>query len=133
MSARFSRRNSKMRDNHLTRGPTAMLLFAAAAVLLVAAAPLTAQTTAGATTSVQSATPKVVLKTPWGEPDLQGVWKDDYQIPLQRPAQYADKELLTDAERKAIDDKLIASIGRDIRRERGTEKDVAGAYNAVFI
>ena len=26
------------------------------------------------------------LKTPWGEPDLQGIWTDEYQTPLQRPA-----------------------------------------------
>ena len=26
------------------------------------------------------------IKTPWGEPDLQGIWTDEYQIPLQRPA-----------------------------------------------
>ncbi len=26
-------------------------------------------------------------KTSWGEPDLQGIWTDDYQTPLQRPAQ----------------------------------------------
>ena len=27
------------------------------------------------------------LKTPWGEPDLQGIWTDEFDTPLQRPAQ----------------------------------------------
>src|SRR4051812_19853341 len=26
-----------------------------------------------------------VLKTPWGEPDLQGIWTSDSDTPLQRP------------------------------------------------
>jgi hypothetical protein len=30
-------------------------------------------------------------KTSWGEPDLQGIWSDEYQIPLQRPAKYDDQ------------------------------------------
>jgi hypothetical protein len=122
-----------MGDNQVTGWRTAMVLVAVAAGTLVAAVPLSAQTGGDASTAARPSTPKAVLKTPWGEPDLQGVWKDDYQIPLQRPAQYADKEFLTDAERKAIDDKRAASLGRDNRRERGTEKDVAGAYNSVFI
>ena len=37
-------------------------------------------------------------KTAWGEPDLQGIWTDEYQTPLQRPAKYANKEFFTDAE-----------------------------------
>jgi len=39
---------------------------------------------------------------------------------------------LTEAERKAADEARIAVVGRDRRSEVGTEKDVAGAYNAVF-
>ena len=38
------------------------------------------------------------VKTSWGEPDLQGIWTIDYQIPLQRPAKYKDKAFFTDAE-----------------------------------
>src|SRR3954470_17980908 len=30
------------------------------------------------------------LKTVWGEPDLQGIWSDEYQIPLERPAQFGN-------------------------------------------
>ena len=34
--------------------------------------------------SVTAPTP--ALKTPWGEPDLQGIWTDEFDTPLQRPA-----------------------------------------------
>jgi hypothetical protein len=72
------------------------------------------------------------LKLPWGEPDLQGIWTDEYQIPLQRPAKYAGKEFFTDEERAALDAQR-AKIELRPRQERGTERDVAGAYNQVFM
>ncbi len=39
-------------------------------------------------------------KTPWGHPDLQGVWTTDLEIgvPLERPVDLGEKELLTEAE-----------------------------------
>ena len=41
-----------------------------------------------------------VLKTSWGEPDLQGIWPLNHLIavPLQRPTQYGDKAFLSDEE-----------------------------------
>jgi hypothetical protein len=71
-------------------------------------------------------------KTPWGEPDLQGIWTDPYQTPLQRPAKFANKEFFTDEERAELDEQRSGIPRRDARVERGTERDVAGAYNAVF-
>jgi len=72
------------------------------------------------------------LKTAWGEPDLQGIWNQTYNVPLERAARVADKDVLTEAERKAADEARAKVVGRDRRSEVGTEKDVAGAYNAVF-
>ncbi|PYR97564.1 MAG: hypothetical protein DMG16_24135 [Acidobacteria bacterium] len=72
------------------------------------------------------------IKTSWGEPDLQGIWTDEYQTPLQRPARYAGKEFFTDEERAALDAQRAATELRP-RAERGTERDVAGAYNQVFM
>ena len=37
-------------------------------------------------------------KTSFGHPDLEGVWSNNSATPLQRPAAWADKQLLTDAE-----------------------------------
>ena len=42
-------------------------------------------------------------QTPWGDPDLQGLWSYDLEVPLQRPARYADKEFFTEEERSALD------------------------------
>jgi hypothetical protein len=39
-------------------------------------------------------------RTPWGDPDMQGEWttEGEYGVPLERPAQYGTRPLLTDAE-----------------------------------
>ena len=85
----------------------------------------------GPTASATSPAP--TLKTPWGEPDLQGIWMDESDTPLQRPAKYANQEFFTEAQRAELDKERAALLGRDKRVERGTELDVAGAYNAAFM
>jgi hypothetical protein len=74
--------------------------------------------------------------TPWGEPDLQGIWTDEHDTPLQRPTKYAGREFFSDAEIAELDKQRAAVLGREYRDKnaegRGTEQDVAGAYNAVF-
>lgn len=39
-------------------------------------------------------------KTPWGEPDLEGIWPLNHLIatPFQRPVKYGDRRLMTDEE-----------------------------------
>ena len=37
-------------------------------------------------------------RTPWGHPDLQGVWNNNTVVPLQRPTDLAEKQQLTDEE-----------------------------------
>ena len=73
-----------------------------------------------------------VPRTPWGEPDLQGIWTDVYQTPLQRSPQYAGREFFEDSERAALDQQR-AGIELRPRQEKGSERDVAGAYNSVFM
>jgi hypothetical protein len=73
-----------------------------------------------------------VLKTAWGEPDLQGIWTDESDTPLQRSPRFANQEFYTEAQRAELDRDRAALLRRDRRVERGTELDVAGAYNAVF-
>jgi hypothetical protein len=72
------------------------------------------------------------LKTPWGEPDLQGIWTDESDTPLQRSPKFANQEYFTEAQRAELDRERSALMRRDRRVDRGTELDVAGAYNAVF-
>src|SRR6266849_4400226 len=76
--------------------------------------------------------PAPALKTPWGEPDLQGIWTDESDTPLQRSPRYATEEFFTEAQRAELDKTRSAFLGRERRSERGTEADVAGAYNAAF-
>jgi hypothetical protein len=73
------------------------------------------------------------LKTSWGEPDLQGIWTDESDTPLQRSPKFANQESFTDAQRAELDKERAALLRRDRRVERGTELDVAGAYNALFM
>src|SRR5579871_6835851 len=97
------------------------------AVVLVAAS-------VGVTVSTTPASAQApALKTPWGEPDLQGIWTDETDTPLQRSPKYANQEFFTAAQRAELDRERAALLRRDRRVERGTELDVAGAYNALFM
>jgi len=78
------------------------------------------------------AAPSPALTTPWGEPDLQGIWTDETDTPLQRAPKYANQEFFTEAQRAELDRQRSAMQGRERRAERGTVADVAGAYNDVF-
>src|SRR5258706_2257559 len=63
-------------------------------------------------TSAQAPTaPSAAPKTPWGEPDLQGIWTDEFDTPLQRPAKYANQEFFTEAQRAELDN-VRAAVGR---------------------
>jgi hypothetical protein len=73
------------------------------------------------------------FRTPWGEPDLQGIWSGDTLTPLERPARFADKPVLTPEEAAALEAEVHARPGRDDRSAKGTEKDVAGAYNQHWL
>ena len=82
-------------------------------------------------TSAQDVAP--APQTPWGEPDLQGLWAVDYVVPMERPAGVTN-EFYTEEEVAELDDLRTGTslFGNHLRAERGTEADVAGAYNSVF-
>jgi hypothetical protein len=82
--------------------------------------------------AASSAVPAPTPTTPWGEPDLQGIWTDESDTPLQRSPRFANQEFFTEAQREELDRQRSAMKGRDKRAERGTLADVAGAYNDVF-
>jgi hypothetical protein len=73
------------------------------------------------------------LRTPWGEPDLQGIWTDEFDTPFQRPAKFANQEYFNEAEREELDKERSSLLSNNERQERGSELDVAGAYNGVFL
>ncbi len=106
----------------------------------IAAAALSAATSVPVTLSVIPASAQgagkvgVALKTPWGEPDLQGIWTDEFDTAFQRPPRYANQEFFTAAQREELDKERTALYGEERPAERGTEFDVARAYNhAVFL
>lgn len=117
------------------RARSYLFLIAVTAALLIVVV-LTGSRVIGQTTSSGSS-PRSSLKTPWGAPDLQGTWSNTTVVPFQRPQEYGNRELMTDEEYKKAEDALLkrdAQPGRDSRESngkdiRGTEKDVARAYN----
>jgi hypothetical protein len=91
---------------------------AAAAISTIVATPITqafAQTPAAS---------GAVPKTSWGEPDLQGIWTDEFDTALQRPAQLANQEFFTEAQRAELDKTRSATLTRF-----ATEREINAAYN----
>ena len=66
-------------------------------------------------------------RTPWGDPDLQGVWNDATSTPLERPGG-ASKSVLNDEEAVEFQNQLEYNLTRD-RRDGGNDIDVNRAYN----
>ena len=105
----------------------------AAVISLLSLAPVAGQAPAGGAGNTNAAAGRqTALRTSWGEPDLQGIWSGQTLTPLERPARFKDKPVLSEKEAAEITGEMLARPGRDRRAERGTEKDVAGAYNAVW-
>ena len=61
-----------------------------------------------------------VPRTPWGEPDLQGIWSIAAQIPLERPEEYAGRAFLTEEEVAELDRQKALDPGRNARAEPGS-------------
>jgi hypothetical protein len=91
------------------------VVSAAALFLLFATSPLAAQS----------------FRTPWGDPDLQGTWTNQTLTPLERPAEFANKPVLTEEEARAYEARLRQQNNADIRTP-GTRRDVTVAYNDVW-
>jgi hypothetical protein len=66
-------------------------ILAALVVLLQMSAGGQGQGEGGATAPA-GPVPKIAS----GHPDLQGIWLDDFQTPLERAERYANREFLTD-------------------------------------
>ncbi|MCU1336431.1 MAG: hypothetical protein JWO19_2012 [Bryobacterales bacterium] len=73
-------------------------VFAVAAGVLAASFALTAQTRPAAPKAAKSSKTYTPPKTPWGDPDLQGNWPAQFNIPMQRAGNLKDKEVLSDEE-----------------------------------
>ncbi len=91
-----------MRRRALELIGVAAVFIAVTVLLQLAPTPVAGQ--AQTDPGQEAATP-----TPWGDPDLQGIWTTDYEIPLQRPTRYADKDFFTDEERGCFRHQLLLS------------------------
>jgi len=75
-------------------------------------------------------------RTPWGAPDLQGVWDFCTLTPLERPEALADKAFLSEEEAAAFEQETL--YARDADRRDGAEipagigSDVERAYNQFW-
>ncbi|PYS38458.1 MAG: hypothetical protein DMG14_17585, partial [Acidobacteria bacterium] len=69
-------------------------VFFVAITLLAAAVPLMAG---------QAPPPR----TPWGHPDLQGIWDNHSITPLERPAKFAGRQFLTPQEVAELEKKAV--------------------------
>lgn len=79
---------------------------------------------------LEGQTPAKRFRTPWGDPDLQGMWTNSTITPLERPGALAQREFLTEVEADAIDQAETSRA--DQRTTRNTNADVDGAYNQFW-
>ncbi|HEY3640545.1 MAG TPA: hypothetical protein VGL31_05595 [Xanthobacteraceae bacterium] len=106
--------------------------FSVSTITVAIAAAAVGAVISASSTRTSAQAPAAALKTPWGEPDLQGIWTVETDTPFQRSPKYANQEFFTEQQRAEFDRVRSQLRGRDNRAERGSEADVAGAYNAVF-
>jgi hypothetical protein len=67
--------------------------------------------------------------TPWGDPDLQGVWSKQTPVPLERPAALANKPFFTAEEAAAAEKNALASVLKTVAAEIAT----SGEFNEVWL
>jgi len=96
------------------------LIGVAAVAVLAAVSSVDAQR--GARRDAASPPAREIPRTPWGDPDLQGVWPSGalIEVPFERPAAFGTRDTLTDAEFaqrtaqiKAQSESDAAESGRD--------------------
>jgi hypothetical protein len=102
----------------------ATLLIAA----LVAADHLRAQAPSSGSAAPAGASAPVP-RTPWGHPDLQGTWDYRTITPLERPAQYGDRQYLTDEEVKALEERAAKRMDEPPSDEAPNQ---AGTIHATY-
>lgn len=70
-------------------------------------------------------------RTPDGQPDFQGVWAMATLTPLERPAEFAAKEYLTEQEAAQYQRRTLEQLNSD-RRDGGNEADLRRNYNEFW-
>ena len=83
-------------------------------------------------------TPWQLPRTKDGHPDLQGVWSNATQLPLQRPEQLGEKRAYTAEEAAAREARAALAAQRnnspsDPNRSAPSDGNVAAAYNTFWL
>ena len=60
--------------------------------------------------------PEFSARTPWGHPDLQGIWDFRTVTPMERPVELGDKAVLTAKEAEEFEHRAVASRDADQKR-----------------
>src|SRR3954468_3589757 len=108
---------------------TAVVPVAVTVALL--ALPATAAAQAGQPAKAPAKKSWTPPRTPWGEPDLQGIYSNRTITPFERPAEFAGKAELTDEETADLERRVV-DRNADSGRNKGTEADVSRAYNEFW-
>ncbi len=67
--------------------------------------------------------------TPWGDPDLQGVWSNQTPVPLERPAALANKPTFTEQEAAEAEKNALASTLANVAGAIPT----SGEFNEIWL
>src|SRR6185295_19815158 len=122
-------------------------LTASVAILGIASIVPLAAWAQSAEAPVVAAKPFTAPRTSFGQPSLAGTWANNMATPLQRPARWADKETLTDAEFETVkgavrqlekdgdalfgDELIVDAVeGKDKPQSHDTE---TGNYNGFWL
>ena len=99
--------------------------FAACVLVAGVAVGMLTSVTAAAQTAEHSTLPQ----TPWGAPDLQGVWDFRSLTPFERPAELAGKKILTDEDAASV----IEEANQNWRSiQEGSDEMPTGSYNEAW-
>src|SRR5215510_12772543 len=68
-------------------------------------------------------------RTPWGDPDIQGIWSNQSPTPLERPADQAGKKTLSAEEAAEFEktslNRLLTTFARDV--------PISGELNEIWL
>jgi len=118
--------------------PRRLVLLGIVALVSLSVVPVASQN-ASSTTTGAAGTSWTPPRTPDGHPDLQGIWDFRTVTPMERPKEFADKEVLTAEEAAEYERRMVASRDADANRDKEASRgivngtpvteDVALAYN----
>jgi hypothetical protein len=95
--------------------PVVQTALLGVAMMLLATSTTSADTGPRCSRTARTSVAQAVPRTPWGDPDLQGVWSgvDSMAVPLERDAELATRNLLTEEEYQRRRAQLLDNASRN--------------------